>query len=40
VYHPENQRRADVELLPKEWRQSKRILLQQNSGTATHFLMG
>lgn len=40
IYHPENYKATDRELLPLEWRASKRILLQQNSGTATHFLLG
>ena len=40
VYHPQNALGAVGEVLPEGIKQSKRILLQQNSGTATHFLLG
>ncbi len=40
VYHPQNSLGAVGEVLPEGIKQSKRILLQQNSGTATHFLLG
>jgi len=40
VYHPQNSLGAVGEVLPEGWKNIKRILLQQNSGTATHFLLG
>lgn len=40
VYHPQNTLGAVGDVLPKDGHSTKHILLQQNSGTATHFLLG